>query len=205
VLDGELTFQLGDDVVRAARNTFVFAPADAIHTLANHSDTPARYLLLCAPAGFERRFEDDSNVPETIVVGGPIEPRDHAPRLDPAGDTITILRRGGLFSVTETNPAAGFAGPRPHHHAFAELFYVLDGQLTLELGPDQITRGSGELAYVPGGAVHTYTNPGDTPARCLIVCTPAGFEAHFARIAARRNGVEPPEWALGPLPEVTVV
>jgi hypothetical protein len=26
------------------------------HTLANHSDVSSRYLLLCAPAGFERHW-----------------------------------------------------------------------------------------------------------------------------------------------------
>jgi hypothetical protein len=33
----------------------------------------------------------------------------------------------------------------------------------------------------------------------LIVCTPAGFERYFARMAAERQGVEPPEWALHPI------
>ena len=71
------------------------------------------------------------------------------------------------------------------------------------------------LAKVEGGADARRTavlvttilvaKPSDAPARCLIVCTPAGFEGHFARILARKRGVEPPEWALGPLPEVTVV
>jgi hypothetical protein len=37
------------------------------------------------------------------------------------------------------------------------------------------------------------------------VCTPAGFERHWARVAAEAAGVAPPEWALQPIPEVTVV
>ena len=49
-------------------------PGGAIHTLANHSDAPARYLLLCTPGGFERRFDaaPDGPIPETTVVGGPL-------------------------------------------------------------------------------------------------------------------------------------
>ena len=35
--------------------------------------------------------------------------------------------------------------------------------------------------------------------------TPAGFERHFARMAAEREGVDPPDWALGPIPDVTVL
>jgi hypothetical protein len=49
----------------------------------------------------------------------------------------------------------------------------------------------------------TYANHSDAPARALLVCTPAGFERSFARMAAERRGVEPPEWALQPWPEVT--
>jgi hypothetical protein len=36
------------------------------------------------------------------------------------------------------------------------------------------------------------------------VCTPAGFERYFARMAAERQGVDPPQWALQPTPDVTV-
>jgi hypothetical protein len=52
---------------------------------------------------------------------------------------------------------------------------------------------------------HTFANLADTPSRTLLVCTPAGFERYFARIAAKQRGVEPPEWALAPYPEVTTV
>ena len=39
----------------------------------------------------------------------------------------------------------------------------------------------------------------------MLTCTPAGFERHWARMAAETAGVEPPPWALQPIPEVTVV
>jgi hypothetical protein len=55
------------------------------------------------------------------------------------------------------------------------------------------------------GAVHTLANRSEAPARYLLLCTPAGFERHFARIAARQRGAEPPEWALAPYPEVRKV
>ena len=38
--------------------------------------------------------------------------------------------------------------------------------------------------------------------RYLLVCTPAGFERHVARTTAQANGIEPPPWALQPVPEV---
>jgi hypothetical protein len=37
------------------------------------------------------------------------------------------------------------------------------------------------------------------------VITPAGFERYFARMHAERDGVEPPDWAVQPIPEVVVL
>jgi hypothetical protein len=39
----------------------------------------------------------------------------------------------------------------------------------------------------------------------VLVCTAAGFERHWARIAADAARIEPPQWALQLTPEVTVV
>ena len=106
--------------------------------------------------------------------------------------------------IRHTVPA-GFTGPPLHRHDFDETFYVLEGQLTVQLGEDLVRIETGELTFAPRGIPHTFTNLADEPARYLIVFTPAGFERHFARMAAEREGVDPPGWALGPIPEVTVL
>jgi quercetin dioxygenase-like cupin family protein len=79
VLEGELTFQVEDDVVKRRAGEFAFAPRNVAHTLANHSDQPARYVLVITPAGFERYFARMGTdnppewamqpFPETIRVG----------------------------------------------------------------------------------------------------------------------------------------
>jgi hypothetical protein len=81
----------------------------------------------------------------------------------------------------------------------------VEGELTLQLGDELSTAGPGALAFAPRGIPHTLANHGSVPARFLVVCTPAGFEREFARRAAARAGVEPPSWALHPIPEVTRV
>jgi uncharacterized RmlC-like cupin family protein len=77
-----------------------------------------------------------------------------------------------------------------------------EGELTFQLGEEVFTRGPGGLAFAPRNVAHTYANHSDAPARALLVCTPAGFERYFARMAAEAGGVEPPEWALQPTPPV---
>jgi quercetin dioxygenase-like cupin family protein len=111
---------------------------------------------------------------------------------------------GGHVSVIETTPAPG-AGPPLHHHDFDETFYVIEGELTFRLHDDTVIARPGDVVFAPRGVPHTFANLGEAPARQLIVCTPAGFERHFARLAAQRAGEQPPEWAQQPIPEVTRV
>jgi mannose-6-phosphate isomerase-like protein (cupin superfamily) len=111
----------------------------------------------------------------------------------------------GRVGIVESVMPPGAAGPPLHTHHFDEAFYVLEGVLTFHLDGELVEVGAGELAFAPGGEPHTFTNRGDVPARYLIVCTPAGFEREFARRAARKQGVEPPEWAMQEIPPVTRV
>ena len=117
-----------------------------------------------------------------------------------------VLVRGeessGRVGVVESVMPPGAAGPPLHKHDFDEAFYVLEGELTFLLGGELVTVGADELAFAPGGVPHGFTNRGNTAARFLIVFTPAGFEREFARRAARKEGVEPPDWALQKIPPV---
>lgn len=111
---------------------------------------------------------------------------------------------GGRLSVTELVVPPG-AGPPLHRHDFDETFYLLEGELTFQIEEALVTKGAGELAFVARNVPHALANHGDAPARYVLVCTPPGLERHWARIAAEAAGVEPPPWALQPIPEVTVV
>jgi quercetin dioxygenase-like cupin family protein len=57
VLEGELTFQLDDDVFTRRAGELAFAPRGVAHTYANLSGAPARAPLVITPAGFERYFD----------------------------------------------------------------------------------------------------------------------------------------------------
>jgi mannose-6-phosphate isomerase-like protein (cupin superfamily) len=199
VVEGRLTLQLRDEVVEAGPGTLVFAAGRTPHAVANLGERPARYLLLCTPAGFERYFDRiaasaagvpapsqaDGPIPETVVVGpGPGErSRCDAPRRSlaplPTGAISVAVRSedaGGRLGLTVNAVAADFAGLPLHHHDFDELFWVLDGELTFQLGDEVVTRRAGEIAFVPRGVHHTFANHGGAPARTIIACTPGGFE-----------------------------
>ena len=116
-----------------------------------------------------------------------------------SGEEATTL------AVMDNVVGAGFPGPPLHHHDFDETFYVLEGELTFQLEDEIFTRKRGELAFAPRNVAHTFANLSDAAARTLIVCTPAGFERYFDRMAAELAGIEPPASALEPYPETIVV
>jgi mannose-6-phosphate isomerase-like protein (cupin superfamily) len=118
-----------------------------------------------------------------------------------------VLVRGeqsaGRLGIVESLMPAGSPGPPLHKHDFDEAFYVIEGELTFHLDGELVTVGAGQMAFAPGGEPHTFANRGSADAHYLIALTPAGFEREFARRAARKQGVDPPDWALQEIPAVT--
>ena len=89
LLEGELVFQLGDEVVTKRAGDFVFAPRGVPHTLANHSDAPAKYVLVITPAGFERYFARMTDDPARVGAAAD-------PGRDPGrpADSVGRMKRG---------------------------------------------------------------------------------------------------------------
>ena len=56
ILEGELTFMLGEDEALAGPGTFVLVPPGVVHGFRNDGDVPVRMLNIHAPAGFDRRI-----------------------------------------------------------------------------------------------------------------------------------------------------
>jgi mannose-6-phosphate isomerase-like protein (cupin superfamily) len=88
--------------------------------------------------------------------------------------------------VTDNTVPPEFPGPVRHRHAqMTDIFYVLEGELTFDLGDEQRTVGVGSFVLVPPGVVHTFSNRGSVPARFLNVYQPAGNE-HYLKEAMQR-------------------
>jgi quercetin dioxygenase-like cupin family protein len=129
----------------------------------------------------------DPNVPADIPVR--VTAPDKAERLSIGGGTITILAdsaaTGSSFALVDYTAPPGFPGPPPHRHReIVDVFYVLEGELTLEIEGKPITAQPGTLAAIAPGTVHTFSNPSDRPARFLGFVSPGGFEQYFREVAA---------------------
>jgi mannose-6-phosphate isomerase-like protein (cupin superfamily) len=97
-----------------------------------------------------------------------------------AADLYTIKAVGedtnGAFTLFELTAAPRF-GPPPHiHHREDEVYYVLEGEFEFLDNDRAFTAGAGSFVYLPKDRLHMHRNAGDTPARALVLNTPAGLE-----------------------------
>ena len=69
VLEGRMGALLGDEVVEAAPGDLVFKPRGQWHTFWNAGDEPCRILEIISPAGFERFFQELSDLGGVIEAG----------------------------------------------------------------------------------------------------------------------------------------
>jgi quercetin dioxygenase-like cupin family protein len=91
----------------------------------------------------------------------------------------------GSFFLSETTIEPGFPGPPLHRHErLHDMFYVLDGVLTIRLGEDVLQIEAGTFVCVPPGVEHTFSNPSDRVVRFLNFNTPAGWENYMRDLAA---------------------
>jgi quercetin dioxygenase-like cupin family protein len=100
--------------------------------------------------------------------------------------------------IVEISVPPSWEGPPLHHHDFDESFYVLDGELTFQLGETLRTGGPGDLVFAPRGAFHTLANLGEDPARYLLVCTPGQFTRYFEHLNGTGHASYPETIVVGP-------
>ena len=94
---------------------------------------------------------------------------------------------GNAYSMMECTAPAGEWTTRHIHHQSDEAWYVLEGQLTFQVGERTEKALPGSFALVPRGTVHAFGNTGSIPAKCLILFSPPGMEQCFAEVAALRH------------------
>src|SRR3954468_8718901 len=99
------------------------------------------------------------------------------------GDVYRFLATGedtdGKYALWETVVPPG-GGPPPHVHSREEEgFYILEGEITFQVGDERVVATAGAFANMPVGTPHSFKNESDRPARMLISVAPAGLEEMF--------------------------
>ena len=107
----------------------------------------------------------------------------------------TAAETGGQMTIVEVTEPPGAEAPLHVHHNEDEGFWVLDGEVTFEVGDSKIEARAGDFAFGPRDIPHRYT-VGDAGCRMLFVLTPGGFEELVLKTsepAASRTLPPPPE------------
>ncbi|HJZ49023.1 MAG TPA: cupin domain-containing protein [Roseiflexaceae bacterium] len=102
----------------------------------------------------------------------------------------------GVVAIVEHTLAPGFLGAPPHlHQREDEISYVLDGDLTVQVGEQVQVVSAGAYIVKPRGIMHTVWNAGQTMVRYIEIIAPGGLESYFAARAALIRADGPPDMA----------
>lgn len=82
---------------------------------------------------------------------------------------------GGRYSLVEVLEPQGADGPLHVHHREDEAFWILEGELTFQIGDKTLEASPGTFIFGPRGVPHRY-RVDSGPARLLYLLSPSGFE-----------------------------
>jgi quercetin dioxygenase-like cupin family protein len=113
---------------------------------------------------------------------------------------VSLLAAREELTITHARYSGGERVAGPHvHHEHTDAFYVLEGELTFEVGREAraITLSAGGFLAAPPGVAHSFQNAGDHAARWLTIhARDGGFGAFMRGV---RDGVEI-EWDIFAVP-----
>ena len=105
---------------------------------------------------------------------------------------------GSDLELIDIEVAPG-SGTPPHLHDSPELFYILEGEMTVRqfeagLLPRVVKAGAGTSVRVPSRVPHNYANESDRPARMLVMLA-SSMIAFFRDIGSTERPQGAPDFA----------
>jgi len=108
---------------------------------------------------------------------------------------------GGRMAIIEVTEPPGAVAPLHVHHREDEGFWILEGDVTFDVGDTIIEAHAGDYAFGPRDIPHRYT-VGDFGCRMLFIMTPGGFEDMVSEMSVPADSrtlpppaTEEPDWA----------
>src|SRR3954454_9925795 len=86
------------------------------------------------------------------------------------------------YSVSEWWLEPHTQGPGPHAHPEDDLFYVIEGTMSVLIGNQWTHATKGSFVLIPGGVTHDFENRGNTRAGILNFSVPGAFEPDMPSI-----------------------
>ena len=102
-------------------------------------------------------------------------------RIYPMGRMSAIFKAdegetASRYSISEWWLEPNTKGPGAHSHEEDDIFYVLEGTMSVLVGDELHHATPGSFVLVPGGTPHDFENRGDVRAGVLNLSIPGPFE-----------------------------
>lgn len=109
------------------------------------------------------------------------------------GRAYSMGRMSAIFKADEAETAHRYSisewwlephtkGPGAHAHPEDDVFYVLEGTMSVLVDTEWIDADAGAFVLVPGGTTHDFENRTSARAGALNVSAPGTFEPNMAGI-----------------------
>ncbi len=117
------------------------------------------------------------------VILGPGEGRAY-----PMGRLSAVFKAGGaesdgLYAISEWWLDPYTKGPGAHSHPDDDVFYILEGTMSVLVDDAWTDVSAGSFVLIPGGVTHTFENRTGERAGMLDFSTPGDFEEKMPGIA----------------------
>jgi mannose-6-phosphate isomerase-like protein (cupin superfamily) len=118
----------------------------------------------------------------------PIVLQPGAGRAYPMGRIASVFKAdreetASRYSISEWSLEPNTKGPGAHSHEDDDVFYVLEGTMSVFVHDRWIDAEKGAFVLIPGGVTHDFENRTRERAVVLNFSAPGGFEEHMPGIA----------------------
>jgi mannose-6-phosphate isomerase-like protein (cupin superfamily) len=180
LLDGEMELQLGDSRQVAGPDSLVFIPEGTPHRNWNAGDRPELHLDILVPppargSALSRPALETDRAPGGAYVRH-LADHSYAPTHVPGFGMAPMASPetgSGHITVNSASLSPDSPGTSWHIHPFDQLYFVLEGCLTIDVASEHHEVSPGHLVVLPAGVPHRNRNDGDVTERHVAVLVPA--------------------------------
>lgn len=178
ILAGEAALQTQSNRERAPTGSMIFIPAGRTAGVSGNADAYWIEIEAAADAG--------STEPRVIHVdpsrfeGGGFAYQSLADR--------SVGAHSMRLNILHVQPGSG--SPDFHIHAFAQLYVILEGEMTLDIGRARLRAGRNSIVYLPPGVVHRNFNASARLERHVSLLVPEPAEGEIFDYAVDIHGKE---------------
>lgn len=172
VLQGKVGLRRADDIQEAAVGELGFIPAGQSGAFIGDAD--AIWAEIEAPL--------QADAPAAAATGPKVIPVDQS-KFEGTGFAYQSLidRLQGAstvrMNVLQVQPGSG--SPDWHIHAFAQIYLIQDGEMTIDIGRSRFTAGKNTLVFLPAGLVHRNFNASGAVERHVSLLVPEPKEGEI--------------------------